>query len=114
MTFRETAGPRSVGSVVCPLVDTSRPANLGSHSMGRELIVKVWYPSRAASNEPEPSGRSCEGMLGFLGATCSLAEAVKYRTSLRRRSPPDGQPHISTLVDYPSADSLLPRRVDDR
>jgi dienelactone hydrolase len=49
--FPKPDGPYGVGSVVHRLTDTSRPAHVMSDQQGRELFLKVWYPSDAHVQE---------------------------------------------------------------
>ena len=100
MTFLEPGGPHNVGSVVCHLVDTSRPVHLGSHSTGRELIVKVWYPSGAASNDPELIWEELRADLRVPWAMRFLLKLSRVRTSTHAGAALDTPASVSSFVVY--------------
>ena len=100
MAFLEPAGPHGVGSVVCRLADASRPAHLGSDSMGRELIVKVWYPSIGASTDAELVWEELRGDARTPWAIRLLLKLSRARTSTHVGAAFDTRASIGSIVVY--------------
>jgi hypothetical protein len=100
VAFLAPDGLHGVGSIVCRLVDTSRPAHLGSQSTGRELIVKVWYPSRHASNDPELVWEEVRSDPRVPGAMRFLLKLARARTSTHAGAAFDQSTTISSFVVY--------------
>ena len=53
MAIPKPSGPHCVGSITHELVDASREAHLARATLGRRLLLKVWYPAASATTRPE-------------------------------------------------------------
>jgi dienelactone hydrolase len=98
-------GPYDVGSVTHRLTDTSRPAHILSDRTGRELFLKLWYPSDA-NGEETVGDRECmwEQLSGRpdipLPWRWMLAAPKRVRTCTRSLAPLACDVHTSRLTFY--------------
>ena len=53
MAIPKPSGPHCVGSITHEIVDAGRAAHLASATLGRRLLLKVWYPAANATTRPE-------------------------------------------------------------
>src|SRR5690606_38590849 len=100
MSLVAPPGPYRVGSVEWEIVDTGRPAHLGSARAGRGLYAKIWYPG-------VPAGQPAELLWEELRSDVNVPRAIRYvlkatrtRTSPYPNVPFDASARTSPVVVY--------------
>lgn len=90
-TLLKPAGPYLVGSCSHEVCDSSRPSHLLSQDSGRELFIKLWYPTDAAASggsEREKLWEQLQGEPNIPGLVrLLLRPAMKVSTNSVREGP---------------------------
>lgn len=100
MSFPAPQGPYRVGSVDWRIVDTSRPAHIGSARIGRELYAKIWYPGAPSERRPELLWEELRADANVPRAFRYVLKAARTRTSTCPSAPLDRSARLSSVVVY--------------
>jgi dienelactone hydrolase len=84
MSFLVASGPFGVGSVTRELIDRDRPSHLLSDTVGRRLLLKLWYPAeRGTGTEDERIWQELRNDARTPVPVRVLLKCLRARTSTR-------------------------------
>ncbi len=101
MPYLPPSGPHRIGSIRHTLLDAGRPSHVLSHTAGRRLVLKCWYPAAAGSTEAaERIWAELRDDRAVPFPVRALLKCLRQVTSTQPGAPFDGAARVSRLVLY--------------